>query len=187
MRNSSDGLHLDSVHLLQRMVQNTRSVDSLESKIFVIEVADEQTLGSEGIWLNIDVGSGHTLQEARLSYIGVSADEESSGVGIDRGETAQMLSDLVEVEQWVFQATANSGHATQSGTLQLLALEQRLGVFEQSHIVARYGLDEVLGGGQLTQGNSEMVGIVESVEQILVERMDVLQSWEAVEDQRELL
>jgi hypothetical protein len=35
---------------------------------------------------------------------------------------------------------------------------------------------------KLTESNSEMVGIVESVEQILVERVDVLQAGEALED-----
>ena len=32
-----------------------------------------------------------------------------------------------------------------------------------------------------------MVGIVKGVQKILVERMDVLKTWEAIEDQRDLL
>jgi hypothetical protein len=32
-----------------------------------------------------------------------------------------------------------------------------------------------------------MVGIVKSVQKILVERMDILKTWEAVENQRDLL
>lgn len=39
----------------------------------------------------------------------------------------------------------------------------------------------------MTEGDSEMVGIVKSVEQILVERVDVLQARETVEDGRDLL
>lgn len=40
----------------------------------------------------------------------------------------------------------------------------------------------MLGRGELTKGDSEVVGIVEGVEQILVERMDILQTGKAVED-----
>lgn len=40
----------------------------------------------------------------------------------------------------------------------------------------------MLGGGELTKGDSEVVGIVESVEKILVERMNILQAGKAVED-----
>jgi hypothetical protein len=44
----------------------------------------------------------------------------------------------------------------------------------------------VFGSGQLTQGDAKMVGIVEGVEQVFVERMNVLQARKAVEDEREL-
>jgi hypothetical protein len=73
-------------------------------------------------------------------------------------------------------------------------LEERLGVFQESDVVSRDGFDQVFCGAKLTQGNSELnrelanvlfegnwsctgkgaayvVGIVESVEKILVERM----------------
>lgn len=45
----------------------------------------------------------------------------------------------------------------------------------------------MLCSGQLTKGNSKMVGIVEGIEKIFVERVDILKTWESIEDQRELL
>ena len=45
----------------------------------------------------------------------------------------------------------------------------------------------MLCGSQLAEGDTEVVGIVEGVEKILVERMDVLKSWETVENERDLL
>lgn len=45
----------------------------------------------------------------------------------------------------------------------------------------------MLCGSQLAEGDAEVVGIVEGVEKILVERMDVLKSWETVKNERDLL
>lgn len=44
----------------------------------------------------------------------------------------------------------------------------------------------MLGSRKLAQRNAEMVGIVECVEQILVERMNILQSGKTLEDGTEL-
>lgn len=187
MRNSGDTLHLDGVHLLERVVQDTGRIDGLETEVLVVEVADEERLRGESVGLDVDVGAGDGAQEARLADIRVTADEQGAGVGVDGGETAQVLADLVEVEQRVLQALGEGGHAAERGPLQLLALEQALGVLEQAHVVAGDGLDQVLCGGQLAQGDLEVVGIVEGVEQVLVEGVDVLQAREAVEDLGELL
>lgn len=45
----------------------------------------------------------------------------------------------------------------------------------------------MLGGRQLTQRYAEVVGIVESVEEVLVEGMDILEAGEAIQDEGELL
>ena len=45
----------------------------------------------------------------------------------------------------------------------------------------------MLGGGQLAKGDLEVVRIVEGVEQVLVERMNILQPGETLEDGAELL
>jgi len=98
-----------------------------------------------------------------------------------------MLSDLIEIEEGIFQSSADGGHAAQCGTFQLLALEERLGILEQADEIARHDFDQMLRRRQLAQGNPEMIGIIEGVEEILVERMNILQTWEAVEDQGQLL
>lgn len=97
-----------------------------------------------------------------------------------------MLSHLIEIQERIFEALADGGHATKRGPLELLALEERLAILEQTDIVSGNGLDQVLCGGELTERNAEVVGIVERVEQILVERMDILQSRETLEDGAEL-
>lgn len=72
-------------------------INGLESKVFVVKVTDEQTLSSESIRLDVDIGSGDASQETRFSNIGVSADQQGSCGGINGGKTAKMLADLVEI------------------------------------------------------------------------------------------
>jgi hypothetical protein len=150
-------------------------------------MTDEQALGCEGVWLDVDIGAGDASEEARLANIGVAANQQRTGVGVDGWQTTKMLSDLIEVEQRIFQTLANGGHATESSLLELLALEERLSILEQADVVAGDGLDQVLGRGELTEGDLEMVGIVKCVEQILVERVDVLEARKALEDSAELV
>ena len=169
------------------MIEDTGSVDGLESQVLVVEMTDKQTLGGEGVRLDIDVGSRDASQEARLSDVRETADDQCARVGVDSRQTTKMLSNLVQVEERVFQSLDNSGHATQRGPLELLALEEGLSVLEKSDVISGNGLDQVFRSRKLTQGDPEMVGIVEGVEQILVERVDVLQAREAVEDGAKLL
>jgi hypothetical protein len=49
-----------------------------------------------------------------------------------------------------------------------------LRILEKSDIIARYNFNQMLRSRQLAQGNSEVVGIVESIEKIFMERVDVL-------------
>jgi len=61
MCKSCDSLHFNSVSLIKWMVKDTRSIDNLPFSIFVIGVTDEQTLGGESVWLNIDIGVRHIV------------------------------------------------------------------------------------------------------------------------------
>lgn len=169
------------------MIEDTGSVDGLESQVLVVEMTDKQTLGGEGVRLDIDVGSRDASQEARLSDVRETADDQCARVGVDGRQTTKMLSNLVQVEERVLQSLDNGGHATQRGPLELLALEERLSVLEKSDVISGNGLDQMFRSRKLTQGDPEMVGIVEGVEQILVEGVDVLQAREAVEDGAKLL
>lgn len=123
MCNRRNRLHLNGIHLLQRVIKNSRSVNGLEPEVFVIEMAHEQTLGGEGVRLNIDIGAGDRPQKARLSDIGVATDQEGPGIGIDGGQTTEMLSHLLEVDQRVFETFADGCHAAQGRALELFALK----------------------------------------------------------------
>lgn len=90
-------LHLDRIHLLQRVVQNPGRIDHLPPQVLVIEMADEERLGGERIGLDVDVGTGDFVDEGRFSDIRVAADEERAGVGVDGGQTGYVLPDLFEV------------------------------------------------------------------------------------------
>ena len=87
-----------------------------------------------------------------------------------------MLAHLLEVYERVFQPPAYRCHAAQGCALELLALEERLCVFEETNIVSRDGFDEMFSGRKLSEGYSEMVGIIEGIQQVLVERMYVLKT-----------
>ncbi len=73
--NCGDGLHFDSVHFFKWVIENTRGVYGLEAKVFVVEVANKQTLRCERVWLNIDICSCNTSEKTRLPDIGISANE----------------------------------------------------------------------------------------------------------------
>lgn len=98
-----------------------------------------------------------------------------------------MLPHLFKIDERVFETLADGGHATQRRAFELFALEQRLAIFEQTNVIARNRLYQSLGRVQLTKCDSEMVGIVEGVEQILVERVDIREAWETVENRCNLL
>lgn len=79
-----------------------------------------------------------------------------------------MLSNLLKVHEWVFESSANRGHAAKGGALELLALKKRLRVLEETDVVSRDRFYQMLRGGELTKGNTEMVRIVECVQEILI-------------------
>ena len=123
MSNCSNRLHLNGVHLLKWVVEDTWGIDGLKTEILVIEVSNEQGLGGESVWLDIDIGSGDTSQKRGLSDVWISANQEGSGVWVDGWETAQMLANLVKVEERVLETLGDGSHTSKSGALELLALE----------------------------------------------------------------
>jgi hypothetical protein len=98
-----------------------------------------------------------------------------------------MLPDLLQVHQRILQSFADCRHATESSSLELLTLEQALAILDQAHVVPRHGFDQRFCRVQLTESDSKVVGIVEGVEQISVERMDVLEAWEGFDGAGEAL
>lgn len=94
-----NGLHFDRVLLLERMVQDSWRIDDLPAEVVVIGVPNEERFGGEGVRLNFDVRSGDLVNEARLSDVGKSRDEERSRVRVDRRQARQVLANLLQVAQ----------------------------------------------------------------------------------------
>ena len=124
MRYRCNRLHLDCVHLLQRVVEDTWGIDRLKPQHFVVEVSNEEGFGSECIWLYIDIRSRDVFEKARFAHVRVAADQERPSVGIDSWQTTQMLAYLFKIQQRILQSLANRGHATKRCSFELLALKK---------------------------------------------------------------
>ena len=110
MGERGDALHLDRVHVFQRVVEDPGRVDHLPAQVFVVQMADEERLGRECVRLHVDVRAGDLVDEGRLADVGVPADEERPGGGVDRGQSRDVLPDLLEIGQGVLLATHDRGH-----------------------------------------------------------------------------
>ena len=132
--------------------------------------------------MDIDIRPCDAAQETRLAHVGVTADEQGSSIRVDGRQTSKMLSDLIEIQKGIFETLDEGGHATECSSFQLLALKERLAILDQPNIVSGNSLDQVFGGRELAESDAEMVGIVEGIEKIFVERMDVLKSGKTLEN-----
>lgn len=147
------------------MVQDTRCVDDLPASIIIVQMADKEGFGGEGIGLNIDICSGDFVHEAGFADVGVAAADESSGRRVDSRQTAHVLSDLFEVGQRVLLTFDDGGHASESSFLELLASIERVAKLEQSGIVFAHRVNEVSGGVDLAESQFVMIFVVKNVEQ----------------------
>lgn len=96
MGKSSDTLHLDGVHTVDVVIQDTGGVNHLPLDVVVVGVSHEKGLSGEGIWLDLHIGMRDIVDEAGLAHIGETAQQDGPGEGVDRGESAKMLSYLLE-------------------------------------------------------------------------------------------
>ena len=99
MSQSCNSLHLDGISLVKRVIEDTGGIDDLPSSILVISMSDEQRLGGESIWLNINVGLSHVVDQTRLTDVRVTCKDQSSGVGVNGRESSQMLPYLFQVAE----------------------------------------------------------------------------------------
>lgn len=189
-----DTLHLDRVHLLEGVVEDSRGVDDLPPEVLVVHVPDEERLGGKGVGLDVDVRPGDLVDEGRLSDVGVTANEESTGGGVDGRETGHVLSDLLEVGKGILLTTHDGGHSEQEEShqlrprkqrvafdspskgslLELLASVQTVSELEQSAVILSDGDDQVSGSVELSKSELVVVLVVEYVEQGGEERVEVL-------------
>jgi hypothetical protein len=173
---SGNRLHFNGIHLLERVIQDTWGVDDLPSEVFVVHVTDKEGFRGERVWLDIDICSRDLVDKRTLSDVGVTADQKSTGVGVNSWQTRNVLSDLLEVGERVFLSLHDCGHTTKSGLLELLTSVQRVTELEQSHVVLGDLGDKVSGSVELTQGKLVVVLVVQDVQQGGEERVQILPS-----------
>lgn len=83
MSKCSHSLHLDSVPLVKRMVQNARRIDHLPSRVLIIRVTNEQVLRRERIRLHIYIGIRDIVDETGLSNVREPGDDKISRVCVN--------------------------------------------------------------------------------------------------------
>mmetsp|Transcript_19433 Transcript_19433/g.74612 ORF Transcript_19433/g.74612 Transcript_19433/m.74612 type:complete len:651 (-) Transcript_19433:57-2009(-) len=187
MGQRGDGLHLDGIPVLQRVVEDTGGVDDLPWSVLVVSVSDEERLGGEGVGLNVDVGPGDLVDEAALAHVRVSAEDNRPRDGVDRWQTAEMLTYLLQVRQARPLLLHHRAHAAERGLLQSLASVEAVSVLEQTDVVLRQIGNVVARVVQLAQGELVVVPVVQHVHEIGVERVDLVEDREVIEDTRELV
>lgn len=197
MSEGGDTLHLDRVHLLEGVVEDSGSVDNLPAEVLVVHVADEKTLGREGVGLDIDVGAGDLVDKRRLADVGVAADEEGTGGRVDGRETGHVLANLLEVGEGILLATHDGGHSdeglrqltaqypahpereyvpSKGGLLELLASVETVSKLEQAAVILADRDDQVASSVELSKGELVVVLVVEDVEEGGKEGVEVLQT-----------
>jgi len=110
MRESGDTLHLNRVHFLERVIEDTGGIDDLPSQVLVVEVTNEKRLGGKGVRLYVYVRTSDLVDEGRLSDIWVPADKQGPSVGVNCGQTGHMLSDLLEVSERILLSSHDRCH-----------------------------------------------------------------------------
>ena len=204
MRERSDALHLDGVHLLEGMVEDTGGINHLPAQVLVVQMADKERLGGERVRLHVNVRAGDLVDEGRLADVRVATDEEGAGIGVDGGETGYVLPDLLEVGQRVFLTAHDGSHTTvfvqnsvmfgeikgkgrQSGcmrpekhsptersALELLAAIQTVTKLEETDVVLRDLVNKVPCRARLAEGELVVVFVVKHVHEGRQERMEIL-------------
>jgi hypothetical protein len=157
---SSNRLHLNSVHLLQRVVQDTGGVDNLPSQVLVVHVSDKERLCGESIRLDIDVGSSDLVDETTLADIGVTADQKCSSIRVDSGQTVHVLPDLFEVLEGLSLPLHDGGHSTESSSFKLFTSVERVSELDQADVVFGNLGDEVSSGVELSKSKLVVVLVV---------------------------
>ena len=77
------------------MVQNSWGVDDLPPQVLVIHVPNEQRFSRERVRLDVDVCTSDLVHETAFSDVGIPAYDQGSRVGVNGGQTGQMLADFL--------------------------------------------------------------------------------------------
>ena len=87
----------------------------------------------------------------------ITCDDEGPGVGVDGGQPAEMLPDLLQILQALVLSPHDGRHPTQGRPLELLTPVQRISELEQPDIVLGHVVNQVTGSVDLTQGQLVMI------------------------------
>ena len=93
-----------------------------------------------------------------------------------------MLSHLFQVSKTCSQLLEKSGHPSEGGSLQHLASVERVSIFEHSYVVIGNIVDYRFGLVHVSQSQFVVVFVVEYVQLVCVERMDVVELGEAIDN-----
>mmetsp|Transcript_45283 Transcript_45283/g.98246 ORF Transcript_45283/g.98246 Transcript_45283/m.98246 type:complete len:420 (-) Transcript_45283:60-1319(-) len=186
MSQRCDGCHLDGIAVLQGVVQDTRGVDNLPPQVVVVHVPDVQRLGGERVGLDLHIGVGHNIHEAGLPDVGVPSHEEGPRVRVDGGQAPQVLSNLLQVHQAALQLLDSSAHAPQRSTLEHFGLVGGVSKLHQLAIILGYGVHHAAHCVHLAQSELVMVPVVEHIAQVRIERVNIVDHREILQDFCEL-
>mmetsp|Transcript_7346 Transcript_7346/g.8827 ORF Transcript_7346/g.8827 Transcript_7346/m.8827 type:complete len:333 (-) Transcript_7346:321-1319(-) len=163
MGQGSDGLHLNSVSLVERVVQNTWRVDDLPARVLVVGVTHEQVLRRESVRLHVHVGIRDIVDKGGFADIGEASDDQSARIGVDRGQSAQMLAHFLQVAQTGFQLFDQRAGTTKSGSLELLGAIKRISILQKTHVVIGDVVTDGFGLVDVAEGELVMISVVEHV------------------------
>ena len=124
VRHGRDGLHLDGVALLERVVEYAGRVDHLPAQVLVVGVTDVERLGGERVGLHLDVGERDLVEKARLAHVGKAADEQCARVRVDGRQAGQVLTNLLQVLQALALALYDRAHTVACNNTRIFSKSQ---------------------------------------------------------------
>lgn len=153
-----------------------RRINHLPAKILVVTMSHEKRLCRERIGLHVDITTSNLVHETTFPHVRQAAHEQGARVGVQSGQTGQVLAHFFQVGQGSFLALEHGTHATESGALETLASVQRVPVLDHANHVAGNRVHQRSCRVNLTQSQLVVIAIVQRVAKIRVKRMNVVQS-----------
>lgn len=74
-------------------------------------MSNEEAFGGECVWLYVDVRASDFVDKGGLSDVRVAADKECTRIGVNGGETRDVLPDLFEVGKRIFLSAHDRSHS----------------------------------------------------------------------------
>jgi hypothetical protein len=173
--------------VLEWAVHHAGGVDHLEAQVFVFRVPDVQGLSCERIGLHFNIRTGNTVHKTRLSNIRISSHQNRPLKRINRRQPRQMLPDFLQIRQRRADFLYYRAHPAQRSFFQRLTPIKRVSVFSQLQVVLGQVLSHILGGLDVPECQLVVIFVIQHVDKVAVERMDLFDLGELLEDAGQLL